>query len=635
MRRVNRLPFRRTILAVLLGGAIGASIVGAQEPLQFNVPYHCPDGTDNVITKCETNARGGQICFWREEKNGQLIVERYNIRSQMDGWLKICKVQSTPATKPAAATSQPGQPMNPPYLAEMPSVDRVKQEIQGANPTDTFARQVAVFTYLPQIVQRRQDPNRSVRQPMTPDEQRVVAAYNLAAYELEQAFARSHTPDEVKLFDVTHGHYEMDPAFYDQWFNRLFSPAFRAGYEGVQATKNAQYQAHVDAERRDNGNRQAFGAPAAAPAPASASASAVKPGSQAELARCIASGRSQRICFSEVMGNGFDQLTGLGSLKPQIPPGLRMTGDYATPDGFRLIFQPDKVTIVCRGVPLPEPYLVEMTGTQAIVKIQHGPQPVVFSLRADGRLAGSGPIRVTGQVPAGTTTEQTSGMTTQTTTRQVELTPLEARNYPNAKQNGQVFTVAQDATELVYGPTGTRTVTNFVTKTADCNLGMLAPTGLTPLPPDIESPFGLLTTIFSGASVLMNGGSTKDALGEMLNLNDAPPPGLRMNGKYAGPSGFSVTFHHESATVACGDAELAHPYSVEKVADQILLKIPDTTNPIALQLKPDGSLVGGGAVQVNGRVIVGTTEDPKNPFVYKPNVGRCAVGSLVATTSGK
>lgn len=642
MRRANRPAFRRTILGVLMGGAVCASIVAAQEALQFNVPYRCPDGTDNIITKCETNARGGEICFWREEKNGQLIVERFNIRSQMDGWLKICKVQSAPAAKPAAApgqaspASQAGQGTNPPYIADMPSVDRVKKEIQGANPTDTLARQVAVFTYLPQIVERRRDPNRSVRQPMTPDEQRVVAAYNLAAYELEQAFVRSHSPEEAKAFDVTHGHYEMDPAFYEQWYNRLFSSAFRTGYEGVQATKDAQAQARVDAQRRDNGNRQAFGSPAAAPAgaPAPAAASAVKPGSQAELARCIASGRSQRVCFSEVMSNGLDELTGISS-KPQIPAGLRMTGDYASPEGFRLIFQPDKVTMVCRGVPLPLPYTVELTGTQAIVKIPHGSQPVVFSVRADGKLAGSGPIRVTGQVPAGTATEQTTGMSTQTTTRQVELTPLEARNYPNAKQNGQTFTVAQDATELVYGPTGTRTVTTFATKTADCTLAVLAPTGLTPLPPDLESPMGFLTAIASGMSVLMNGGSVEQATADMLNLNDAPAPGLRMSGRYAVPGGFSVSFHPESATIACGDAELAHEYSVERVADQILVKIPDKTNPVTLQLKPDGSLAGSGTVQVNGRVIVGTTEDPKNPFVYRPNVGRCAMGNLVVAPPGK
>jgi hypothetical protein len=221
-------------------------------------------------------------------------------------------------------------------------------------------------------------------------------------------------------------------------------------------------------------------------------------------------------------------------------------------------------------------------------------------------------------------------VTAETTTTQRELTPLEAQNYPDAKQNGQVFTNSENSTQMTYGPTGSRTVTQYVNKTVDCTLGLMTPTGPTPLPPDIESPFGLITTIFSGASVLMEGGNTHQAVGEMLNLDKAPSPGLRMSGRYAGQQGFSVTFHPESATVACGDAERAHEYSIQKNANQILLKIRDDTSPITLQWKPDGSLFADSTVQVNGRVIVGTTEDPKNPFIFAPKIGRCAVGTLVA-----
>jgi hypothetical protein len=128
----------------------------------------------------------------------------------------------------------------------------------------------------------------------------------------------------------------------------------------------------------------------------------------------------------------------------------------------------------------------------------------------------------------------------------------------------------------------------------------------------------------------MNGGSKEAALGEMLNLDKAAAPGLRMSGRYAGESGFSITFHPESATVACGDAERALEYSIQRNANQVFLRIQDNTNPIALQLRPDGSLFAEGTVQVNGRVIVGTTEDPKTPFLFAPRIGRCTVGSLVS-----
>lgn len=625
MMRVTRISSLLRIAAILLGGVLSASIVYAQEPLQFNVPYHCPDGTDNIITRCDTNARGGQICYWRQEKKGQLIVERYNIRGQMDGWLKICKVQTAQTTKPGGAPTWSGRPMNPPYLSEMPSVERVKSEIQGANPDDTLARQVAVFTYLPQIVQRIQGPNRKYGDPLTPDEERVIGAYNLAAYEMSQSYAKSHSAEEAKAFERKHGQYEMDAAFYEEWFNRLLSPTFRAGYQQVQKANGAHAQAHFDAERRQYEDAKAQQA-----APESATNTGeVQPGSKAELRRCIASGRSQRNCFSEVMSNGFDQMTGISSKIP-LTPGLRMTGDYSSQTGFRLIFQPDKAAMSCRGVASPQPYTVELSDTQALIKIHNGAKPVIFVLRQDGKLEASGPIRITGQVPAGSRTEQTMGMTPQTTTTQRELTPLEAQNYPDAKQNGQVFTNTETSTQMAYGPTGTRTVTQYVNKTVDCNLGLMTPTGPTPLPPDIESPFGVITTIFSGGSVLMKGGTAQQAADEMLNLSKAPSPGLRMSGRYSGQQGFSVTFHPESATVACGDAERALEYSIQKNANQILLKIHDDTNPITLRLRPDGSLFASDTVQVNGRVITGTTEDPKNPFIFAPKIARCAIGTLVA-----
>jgi hypothetical protein len=625
--RATRISFLLNLAAIVLGGLSTVSILAAQETLQFNVPYHCPDGTDNIITKCQTNARGGQICFWREEKNGQLIVERYNVRGQMDGWLKICKVQTPAPAKPALAPQwQPGQPMDPPYLTAFPTVDNVKRQIQGSTPDDTLARQVAVFTYLPQIVIRSQPPTRSVRAGLTPDEQLVTGAYNLAAYEISQAYAKSHSPEEAKAFERKHGQYEMDSAFYNDWFNRLFSPAFRAGYGQAQSANAAHAKAHFDAEQRtyDNAKAQQQAAAANAAKPAQ-----IQPGSKQELARCIASGRSQRVCFSEVLGNGMDQLTGISTKLPSTP-GLRMTGDYSSSNGFRIIFQPDKAVMSCREVPSPQPYVVEVTQSQALVKIQNGPRPVVLALNQDGKLEGSGLIKLTGQVPAGTRTEQTMGATTQTTTTQRELTPLEAQQYPDAKQNGQTFTNTETSTQTSYGPTGTRQVTQYVNKTVDCTVAPLTPNGPTPLPPDIESPFGQLTAIFSGTAVLMQGGNVKQATAEMLNTNRAPAPGLRMNGKYAGSSGFSVTFHPDSAVVACGAAELAHEYSIQKNANQILLKIKDAANPITLQLKPDGSLFSDATVQVNGRVIVGTTEDAKDPFVYAPKIGRCAIGTLVA-----
>ncbi|MEQ1474007.1 MAG: hypothetical protein ABLQ96_09295, partial [Candidatus Acidiferrum sp.] len=440
------------------------------EPLKLNVPYHCPDGTDNIIFSCNTNASGVQTCFWRKLRNGQIEAENFNQRPQLDAWVKVCNLAATPVAKPATAED-------------------------SAN------------------------------------------AQNAA--------------------------------------------------EAVQPA----------------------------------------PGTKQALARCIASGRSQRVCFSESMSSGFDQLSGV-SLKLRSTPGLRMTGDYLSASGFRIIFQPDKAVMTCHGASTPEPYTVESSDTPTLIKIQHGPKPVVLVLRPDGKLEGSGPIRLTGISAGGTTTAQTMGTTTKTTTTQREMTPLEAQNSPDAKQNGQVYNNTETSTETSYGPTGTRNVTQYSNKTTDCSLGLMNATGPTPLAADMESPMGLLTTIASGMGTLMQGGTTDQATKKMLSTDKAPPPGLRLSGRFVGQSGFSITFHPESVSVACGAAEVAHQYTIQKSATQTLLKIQDKDNPLTLQLKSDGSLAGEGTTQVNGRVIVGTTEDPNNPYVYAPKVARCPVGTL-------
>ena len=70
-----------------------------QEPLQLNVPYRCQDGVTRTVNRCDKNPRGVEVCFWREEENGQ-ASERYNVRGQMDGWLRMCTAQPPNAARP-------------------------------------------------------------------------------------------------------------------------------------------------------------------------------------------------------------------------------------------------------------------------------------------------------------------------------------------------------------------------------------------------------------------------------------------------------------------------------------------------------------------------------------------------------
>ena len=130
----------------------------------------------------------------------------------------------------ASCTFAAAQTTDPAYLADMPSVDRVKAQIQGTDPTDTAARQMAVFTYLQEYIKRIKY-NKSSRTPFTPDESRVMGAYSVAGYQIQQDYAKSHTPDETKAFNFTEAKYEMSNG--DEWARSLIGSQSAAAYKGT------------------------------------------------------------------------------------------------------------------------------------------------------------------------------------------------------------------------------------------------------------------------------------------------------------------------------------------------------------------------------------------------------------------
>ena len=517
------------------------------------------------------------------------------------------------ALNPVAIYSQA---LNPTYLADMPAPARVLEVIKGKDAEDTLERQMGAMHALVDVIDdmaygiSHRYVSVADNTKATPDEKRIRLAYQTAYAELWYKAKEKDT-------------YEHDRELRNEIMQKLFSEDFRKLY--FQSNQSAA-KAFKDFQDKMYATPAAPTSTPISAAPLSSGGPAA-PGSTGEMRQCVASGRTMRVCMSEGMDKGFNQMFGidLSGLQATPPTGLRMTGDYKAADGFRLIFEPDQVTMVCKGVPAPTPYTVQVTDTQANITIQNG-KPFVVSLRADGKLAGTGQVRVTGQVPAGTRTEQTTGNSTQTATRTRELTPLEAGQYPNAKQNGQTFTIQDDASQFVNGPSS-RTVIDFVTKTADCTLGVLSPIGASPLQ-QVKNDADILTTIGAGLGALMKGGDLKAATKQMLapKEDEAITPGLRMNGSYAGGS-FGLTFHRESVTMACGDSEQALPYSVQHSGNKTMLMIQDKPT---MQLMPDGSLNGSGTVQVNGRIITGTTDDINNPFVFALHPASCPMGRLVA-----
>jgi hypothetical protein len=142
------------------------SAQGTLPPIQFNVPYRCADGTTYIIQRCEMG-RKAEVCFYRIEKNGQLETEAYNFRSQMTGWMTSCppqpQSQAAPAGSPGVQTGPvPGQPLNPPYLSEMPAPERVIAVLKGPTPKATALLQIGAFYQLEEVIRTLAGP-RAIR----------------------------------------------------------------------------------------------------------------------------------------------------------------------------------------------------------------------------------------------------------------------------------------------------------------------------------------------------------------------------------------------------------------------------------------------------------------------------------------
>ena len=298
------------------------------------------------------------------------------------------------------------QTTNPAYIHDFPSVDRVKAEIKGANPTDTLARQVAVFTYLPQIVQRMKAP-RGYRSPLTPDEQRVIGAYDLAAYQLSQDFAKTHTPEEAKAFAQLHGRYEMDSKFYDDWYKRLVTPNVSRQYDAANATEAAHYKAHVDQQIRENDAIRAQ----QQQAQAQANRGFVRndPGTVA-VRRCIELGCNELSCVGKGLMTGLMGTDGMSDSDKAFfgmedKAGLLLNGLFKSSGSkLALRFGSDVKTEIdsCGQLePATFPYTLSKRPNALQVTVNIEPRPITLTMTREGNLIGPRLVDVKGQIIIG------------------------------------------------------------------------------------------------------------------------------------------------------------------------------------------------------------------------------------------
>jgi hypothetical protein len=475
------------------------------------------------------------------------------------------------------------QSSNLDYTNDMPSVDRVKAEIKGSDPTDTLARQVAVFTYLQAYVQRIKY-NRSYSGPFTPGEQRVIAAYSLAAYQMSQDYAKTHTPAEAAAFERLPGQYEMNSDFYRDWSKRLIGKQSAAAYHGMESDMGARQQAHVDSIKRANEEAAAHTTNAQG---LSNDPTAVT------TRRCLELGGNSTACMGKGFMGGILSMAGMdsGTMQAITGPGragIVLSGLYHSPSALAAIdFTADSAAIENCGKLVADghPYTLHKGPSSLGILIQNEPRPIQLSMRPDGALTGPGLVDVKGRIII--------GYHTVTSTLMI---------------NG-----ARAAPDQCNGPCQTSTqVPDYAPKMERCTIASLAP------PPPAPR---------ASASAPEGEGGIFGALTSMVGtIAPASEPGLRAVGKYSSAGGgLLLDFGGDAVTLDCGQAHVKAPYTVENTPARFVVNIQNNGGPFTLAVAPDNTLRGSGSTTVNGRLVSGMNGDN---VAFTPHSESCNVGSF-------
>ncbi len=475
------------------------------------------------------------------------------------------------------------------YTNDLPSVERVKAEIKGSDPTDSLARQVAVFTYLQAYIDRIKS-NRNYRGNFTPGEQRMWNAYRNAAYQMSQEYAKTHTPAEADAFERLHGRYEMDGAFRQDWSKRRMGPQSASAYKdaeaGLKAAGDRRYQQEMQQYRQDRAAQQAADRQMNGNQGLSDDPTAVA------TRRCLELGGSSAGCVGKGLTAGFKDLIGFGaeaeeSLMGPGRAGVVLKGFYKNAATVTALnFDEGGVSINGCGKLVDDShnYSIEKRSGSVRITIDNEPNPIVLNMRPDGGLVGPGLIDVKGRIIVGyfTSTHYENGVATGTTS-----TPD-------------------------YRPAMGRCVVGSLVK----------PPNPKPAPASEQSA--------NDASAI---GMLTGMLGTFVP--DAGEVGLRMTGRFGGGN-LLLDFRGNSLVLDCGQAHVRQLYTVENTSNALLIHVQNSGGPFTLALQPDNSLIGSGSTTINGRLVTGMNGDN---VTFAPRAETCDVGRFnpktgaMATTS--
>jgi hypothetical protein len=566
-----------------------AAVAQQAPPLRLNVPYTCPGNMIVVVKHCEKRGETEVCSLVKGVPNGPMGDEMSMPKAQAAALGLMCTQGSTEgSTAKAQAPSSD-------YTNDLPSVERVKAEIKGSDPTDTLARQAAVFNYLVSYVDRIKY-NRTVTGNFTPGEQKMWGAYRLAAYQMSQDYAKTHTPAEAAAFERLHGQYEMNDVFYKDWSKRLIGPQSAAAYKGAEAGLAASGQKHYEQEmadyKRDSAAQQAADKQIYGTQGLSNDPTAVA------TRRCLELGGSNAGCLGKGFKSGFMDLIGFGekeqeSLMGPGGAGVVLSGLYKNPAAVTtLSFDGNGVNIGGCGKLVDDShnYSIEKRPGSVRITVDNEPNPIMLTMRADGGLTGPGLIDVKGRI--------ISGYHTVTTTQMIDG----YRASPD-QCNGPCQTVSQ--------------VPDYSPAMARCVIGSLAMP-----PPPKSAPAGAQPADNSGMLGAITGLADMMSPGGSASFDGGG--GLRMTGKYGGGT-LLLDFSGNSLVLDCGQAHVRATYNVENAPSTFMVHVQNPGGPFNLALQPDNSLRGAGSTTVNGKLVTGMNGDD---VAFAPHSETCDVGTF-------
>ena len=560
------------IAALLLVFAVFAAPLKAQEqpvPLQFNVAYRCPGGITYTITKC-TGSGYKEVCFWREEQNGHLVTEAYTQRVYMGGRLAPCKVEGAP-------------PASGDYTKDLPSVRRIESELKGSDPTDTLARQAAIFDYLQQYTQRIKEA-RGYRGPYSPGEQKLLTDYARAGYDLTQSYTKTHTPAELTAFNRLKFRYEINDAL--NWIKQLEGQQAADTYKGAEASLARSYKRNQDRIQQQM-NPQRAGGSSIAGDPV-LDPMGIFAGSQANIendpqtCRCLELGGAIDECEGATIMNIGKALEGemaksIGvAVNPARPRnGVILVGSYhSRTDLPEIALTWDGKAFLQKCGTLVNDYhtyTLRKSGAMTQIVVDNEPDPIVLTLRPDGSLSGPGNIPVKGNIISG-------------------------YNNQYSCQTGTTNVNCGTTSTPIYSPSMQR-----------CTISQLAPQPAPPPPPKATGLIGQVSEMLSAGHPV------------------ATIYGFRVTGGYASSTGMQLSFDNRYVTLDCGQAHVNAPYTVDNTISGFVIHVQNAGGAFLLAVAPDNTLRGSGSTAVNGKLVSSIQGDVVN---FTPHSESCALGAF-------